>query len=121
MFIGVIIILILGIVMFGPSLCAAIGTLYTTILFLLLLLIMSPFVLIFNRSNMRRSDELYEQMKALEMNGGKYSNEYEHLEKQFKESEAEVKQRTQSIFLIFLIISVTLFLIKVVQTTIGLY
>ena len=121
MFIGVIIILILGIVMFGPSLCAAIGTFYTTIVFFMLLVIMSPFVLIFNRSSMRRSDELYEQLKALEMNGGKYSNEYERLEKQFKESEAEVKQRTQSIFLIFLIISVTLFLIKVVQTTIGLY
>ena len=121
MFIGVIIILILGIVMFGPSLCAAIGTLYTTILFLLLLLIMSPFILIFNRSNMRRSDELYEQLKALEMNGLKYSDKYESLEKQFKESEAEVKQRTQSIFLILLIICVILFLIKIVQNTIGLY
>ena len=121
MFIGVIIILILGIVMFGPLLCAAIGTFYTTIVFFMLLVIMSPFVLIFNRANMRKSDELYEQLNALEMNGGKYSNEYERLEKQFKESEAEVKQRTYTVLFIFLIISVILFLIKILLIIIGLY
>ena len=121
MFIGVIIILILGIVMFGPLLCAAIGTFYTTIVFFMLLVIMSPFVLIFNRANMRKSDELYEQLKALETNGQKYSNEYERLEKQFKESEAEIIQRTHTVLFMFLIISVILFLIKILLIIIGLY
>lgn len=120
-FLYVIISLIVFAVMFGPTMCATIGGFFTTLIFVVLAVILAPFNLLFNRSHMRRSNELYEQMRALETSGLKYSTAYERLDKQYQELEAEITERNQSFFLMLLLIGVVLFLIWIIQIIIGLY
>ncbi|MBR2064493.1 MAG: hypothetical protein IJ971_07350 [Bacteroidales bacterium] len=106
--------------MLWPYLTAAIGTLISTVIYAVLFIIMAPLMLIFNRSHMRRSEKLFEQMQDLEVKGQKYSYEYICLEKQYEESEAEIAERGKSLFLILLLVGVILFIMKMVQIIIGL-
>lgn len=119
-FLYIIFCLIIPGIMLWPYLTAAIGTLISTVIYAVLFIIMAPLMLIFNRSHMRRSEKLFEQMQDLEVKGQKYSYEYICLEKQYEESEAEIAERGKSLFLILLLVGVILFIMKMVQIIIGL-
>ena len=107
-------------IMLWPYLTAAIGTLISTVIYAVVFIILAPLMLIFNRSHMRRSEKLFEQMQDLEVKGQKYSYEYICLEKQYEESEAEIAERGKSMFLILLLVVVILFIMKMVHIVISL-
>ena len=121
LFLEILLFLIIPGIALWPYMTAAMGTLLSTAIYVTLLIIMTPLVLLFNRSIMRQSDRLYEQMKGLEMKGKKDTYEYISLEKQLEDSEAKLAQRCQSMFLILLLVVLILFLFKIVQIIIGLY
>lgn len=121
LFLEILLFLIIPCIALWPYMTAAVGTLLSTVIYVTLLIIMTPLVLLFNRSIMRQSDRLYEQMKELEMKGNKDTYEYISLEKQLEESESELAQRGQSMFLILLLVVLILFLIKILKIIIGLY
>ena len=76
LFLEILLFLIIPCIALWPYMTAAVGTLLSTVIYVTLLIIMTPLVLLFNRSIMRQSDRLYEQMKELEMKGNKDTYEY---------------------------------------------
>lgn len=116
MFIYYIIIIVMGVTLFWPTVSAAIGTLFTSIIFIGILIITAPFVLLIARKDMRRSDELYEQMKGLD----EYSYKYLCLKEQLDRSEEEVAKKTQFVFLFLTLIGVILFIGWIIRIWISL-
>ena len=111
MFVFYIIIFILGVILFWPIVSAAIGTLFTNLIFIGVLIITAPFILLIARKDMRRSDELYEQMKGLD----KYSYKYLCLKEQFDKSEEEIAKKTQLVFLYLTLIGVIMFFVWIIR------
>lgn len=107
-----ILILCLGVYMFGPLLVSAVGAFFSGVIFVAFLIITAPMIHLVARKDMTESDRLYNELQAAEEKGEVYKSLV--LKEKLAESEARVANKIRGVCLFMVVVLAVLIVFAIV-------
>lgn len=101
-----ILILCLGVYMFGPLLVSAVGIFFSGVIFVAFLVLTAPLIHLVARKDMKESDRLYEEIEAEKEKGETYR--LLCLKEKLEESERRVADKVRAVSSVMLILLIVL-------------
>lgn len=107
-----ILIICLGVYMFGPLLVSAVGAFFSGVIFVAFLVLTAPLIHLVARKDMKESDRLYDQIQAAKEKGDIYKSLV--LEEKLAESENRVADKIRAVCIFMIIILAVLIVFAIV-------
>lgn len=107
-----ILILCLGVYMFGPLLVSAVGIFFSGVIFVAFLVLTAPLIHLVARKDMKESDRLYDQIQEAKEKGELYKSLV--LEEKLAESENRVADKIRAVCIFMIVILAVLIVFAIV-------
>lgn len=108
-----ILIICLGVCMFGPALVSAVGALLSGVFFVVAIVLTAPAVLLVAHRDMKESDRIYDEMQDALEKGAEYRAII--LKEQLDESERRVRQKIQAVYIVMILVLTALLIYATVS------
>ena len=98
---------------FGPALVAAVGSFFSGVIYVAMLVLTWPFVMLFTWKRMKERDQIYDKLEF-----AKYKKDYSQIDiltEQYEAAEKKVGNIIQAIFIVYIIAITVLFLVYLLR------